>query len=364
MSTPSPAHTPSSPVCAYNEWDPLEEVVVGRLEGAAIPPLHVAVRGGAPPATWEFLEQYGGFPYPPEECTAAQAELDQFISLLEAEGVRVRRPDAMEFARPYSTPDWQSASGFCTASPRDVLIVIGNEIIEATMTWRSRYFESFAYRSLLKEYFQSGARWAAAPKPQLLDALFESDYRVPEPGERRYVIGETEPVFDAADFMRCGRDLFVQRSNTTNHFGIEWMRRHLGASYRIHEIEVRSTQPMHIDTTFVPLAPGKLLINPEFLDQTKLPAMFKTWDVLEAPPPVVGTGVAAQMSSAWLSMNVLSLDERRVVCEASQEPLIKALRSWGFTPIPCPFSNYYGFGGAFHCATLDVRRRGELKSYF
>ena len=26
-----------SPVSSYNEWDPLEEVVVGRLEGAMIP---------------------------------------------------------------------------------------------------------------------------------------------------------------------------------------------------------------------------------------------------------------------------------------------------------------------------------------
>ena len=27
----------TSPVMAWNEWDPLEEVIVGRLEGATIP---------------------------------------------------------------------------------------------------------------------------------------------------------------------------------------------------------------------------------------------------------------------------------------------------------------------------------------
>jgi glycine amidinotransferase len=40
------------------------------------------------------------------------------------------------------------------------------------------------------------------------------------------------------------------------------------------------------------------------------------------------------------------------------------LESWGFEPIPCKFLHYAGFGGAFHCATLDVRRRGTLESYF
>jgi len=26
--------------------------------------------------------------------------------------------------------------------------------------------------------------------------------------------------------------------------------------------------------------------------------------------------------------------------------------------------NYKPFGGSFHCATLDIRRRGTLQSYF
>ncbi len=66
----------------------------------------------------------------------------------------------------------------------------------------------------------------------------------------------------------------------------------------------------------------------------------------------------------WLSMNVLLLDEERVICEKSQEPTIHALKDWGFKPIPCNFMNFNPFGGAFHCATLDIRRRGTLQSYF
>jgi len=40
------------------------------------------------------------------------------------------------------------------------------------------------------------------------------------------------------------------------------------------------------------------------------------------------------------------------------------LAPFRFTPIPCAFLNYGPFGGSFHCATLDVRRRGALQSYF
>ena len=58
------------------------------------------------------------------------------------------------------------------------------------------------------------------------------------------------------------------------------------------------------------------------------------------------------------------LDEERVIVEKHQESMIKALKQWGFKPILCPFEHYYEFLGAFHCATLDVRRRGVLQTYF
>ena len=57
--------------------------------------------------------------------------------------------------------------------PRDILIVVGDEIIEAPMAWRSRFFEYRAYRPLLKEYFKRGAKWTTAPKPLMSDDLYD-----------------------------------------------------------------------------------------------------------------------------------------------------------------------------------------------
>jgi glycine amidinotransferase len=355
------------PVNSHNEWDPLEEVIVGHLEGATIPSGHVAVTFNVPRAAARWLAIFGGRRYPGFLLKAAQKQLGDFIRLLEAEGVTVRRPDPQPFSRPYRTPHW-SSRGFCAACPRDGFLVIGDEILESPMAWRSRFFETDAYRSLFKGYFARGARWTAAPRPQLLDDLYDHRYRTPRAGEPlRYVITEFEPVFDAADFVRCGRDLFVQRSNVTNCAGIEWLRRHLGKQYRIHEIESTCRTPMHIDSTFVPLAPGKLLVNPEYLDIAQLPAILRSWDVIVAPAPdPIPGGVFnyCALTSAWISLNVLMLDERRVIVEKSQTSMVRTLKEHGFEPIPCAFHNYLPFGGSFHCATLDIRRRGELQSYF
>ena len=357
------------PVSSFNEWDPLEEVIVGRVAGAMLPPYHVVERVRAlNPVGAALARLVSGRPYPRYVVRKARQELDAFISLLKQAGGAVRRPERVDFSRRIRAASW-SSKGFCTASPRDGLLVIGDHIIETASAWRSRYFEVFAYRPLLKEYFHRGARWSAAPRPQLDDPLYDYGYRPPEPGEPlRFTTTEHEPILDAADFARCGRDLFVMRSNTTNLAGIEWLKRHLGPEFTIHRIETRDRMPMHIDTTFIPLAPGKVMINPEYIDPDRLPAVLKSWEVLLPPPPdpvpSAGLDFYLSLTGNWIFLNILMLDPRRVIVEENQVSLIRAFERWGFEPIPCPFLHYKMFGAGFHCATLDIRRRGELKSYF
>jgi glycine amidinotransferase len=366
--TSSPTALPQGPVCSYTEWDPLEEVIVGDPRGAMHPSWNVINRETVP----EFAERArraidddAGRPFGAAQVEAALEELEGFVAILEQAGVTVRRPESVDHAAPYATPAWTVANGYCAANPRDVFLVVGDEIIETPMADRGRYFESWAYRPLLKEYFAAGARWTAAPKPRLLDSQFDLAYEPAGEGQAtRYVVTEDEPVFDAADFVRCGRDLFGQLSHATNRSGVEWLRRHLGDGFSVHLIESRCRQPLHIDTTFMPLAPGKVLVNPEFVDVERLPAVLAGWDILVAPEPAAALAADGAVVSDWMSMNVLMLDDTRVVVEEKQLPLIRALKDWGFEPVPCAFESYYAFAGSFHCATLDVRRRGELTSYF
>lgn len=350
------------PVHSHNEWDPLEEVIVGIVDGAAFPPWHSSVQAIVSAEQGSVLRVRAGKPFPPELVAAARKELDGLVRLLTAEGVHVRRPEPQDQTRSFGAPGWTS-TGLYDAMPRDVLLVFGDRIIECPMAWRSRYYATSSYRALLKEYFRGGAKWSAAPKPELPDDLYDRDWQdVPDCNEFRSVITEFEPTFDAADFIRCGRDIFAQRSNVTNEFGIEWLVRCLGDEYRVHVLDLVDAHPMHIDASLMPLAPGKLLINPERVP--KVPAIFKGWDILHAPTPVIPDEHPLYLTSKWINMNVLMLDERRVLVERQDEPMIVAMKKWGLLPIPCPFRHFNSFGGSFHCATLDIRRRGALQSYF
>lgn len=296
---------------------------------------------------------------------AAKKNLDEFVHILKAEGVTVRRPTRTNFSKPYCTPDFEMKSGCYALMPRDVLLIIGDQIIEAPMAWRSRYHENHAYKDLCKEYFKKGARWVSAPRPQLTDKTYVEGFVGPREGApMRTILTEFEPLCDAADVVKCGRDIFVAQSSCCNRFGIEWLQRHLGDDYTVHGIEVYDRHPMHIDATFYPLAPGKLLINPERV--RKVPEMFKKsgWDILRCPEPLMPESHPMYNCSRWISMNVLMLDEERVIVSRGEDTLIEALKDWGFDPIPCSFYDLATIAGGFHCASVDVRRKGELESYF
>lgn len=371
---PGAAAEPQPAICTYNEWDPLEEAIVGVVEGAVVPEWHVTLDATMPSSSRSFFQDLAGKPFPKELEDKAAAELTELVQILEGEGVRVRRPDPFPYQQPFSTPYWSSVGSLYAAMPRDVFLVVGNDIIEAPMAWRSRYFESHPYRTLLKEYFHRGARWTCAPRPELKDDLYDLTYddvehvaeleaqRDDARREIKTCLTEFEPTFDAADFARCGRDIFVQKSNTTNDFGIEWMRRHLGDDYRVHVLDIIDPHPMHLDATFVPLAPGKVLINPDRI--ANLPPMFDTWDVLVAPRPSGTDRRDISMCSSWISMNVIMIDSERVVVEKYEEPLIRALEDWGFKTIKTSLRHFNAYGGGYHCCTLDVSRRGSLESYF
>jgi len=376
--------TGTPPVMSHTEWDKLEEVIVGTTKGATVPMWDDVIKAVAPNKWEDFFRTNAGKPFPEDLMIKGEEEFDNLQKILEGEGITVRRPEVLsatgDFGKGFKTPDFEAAAGLYAAMPRDVLIVVGDEIIEAPMAWRSRFFEYRPYRKLIKEYFHKGARWTTAPKPMMGDDFFVKDY---EKAPGKWITTEFEPCFDAAEFARFGTDLVCQRSQVTNEFGIEWMRRHLGDKYQVHELDFRDQDAMHIDTTLVPLADGRVMFNPkrpcvtgevrfkyeyngEEREYRLPPGMFKDWEFLPAPDPSPEAEALRHYftSGYTATANIVIIDDHKVVCEAHEEETIKTFESWGFETVPVPFRHVLPFGGSFHCVTSDIRRSGpDLKSY-
>lgn len=208
-------------VDVHNEWDPLEEMIVGVVDGARVPSPDRGLFALDYCDNVDSPEDIPTGPYDDRVIEETREDLEELAALLRSEGVTVRRPDVTDHSKPFSSPDW-TADGEYNYCPRDVLLPIGDTIIETPMANRTRYFETFAYRDLLREYFDSGANWISAPKPQLLDETYNIR---PSDG---VVLNDHEPVFDAANVLRVGEDILYLVSCSGNERGLRWLQRVLG----------------------------------------------------------------------------------------------------------------------------------------
>lgn len=378
-------------VNAWTQWGKLRTVVVGKADYACFQPNEPASRGRI---NNKIISEEIPWPIGRKKTSAienANKQLDNLANVLSDRGIQVLRPDPIDFNQTVKAPGWEISHMFCSVCPRDVLITIGNYILEAPLSKRGRFFEYLPYRRILYSLWGNdpSMKWKAAPKPSMNDEMFwegywnkfvDFDKKTKLEQEEllfnyQYVLNEKEIAFDAADITRCGKDIFIQHSMTANLKAAEWLKRELEGHVRVHILHFPyDKEPSHIDCTFVPLRPPKdnkpgiILTNPERPLAKGEEKIFEqnNWQFINASMPhtINYPMPTFCQSSKWLSMNLLSLDEDTVVVEENEKDLHELLSSLGFNVIKIPYRYVFEFGGSIHCSTWDIQREDTAKDYF
>jgi len=84
----------------------------------------------------------------------------------------------MDWSKPLVTPYWKVNNQYCSVCPRDIVITLGNIILEATMSRRDRYFEIFACRDIINDLFNKdkNMKWKTSPKPTMKDEMYNEQF--------------------------------------------------------------------------------------------------------------------------------------------------------------------------------------------
>jgi glycine amidinotransferase len=370
---------------SFNEWAPLREVVVGTSAGYEAHELELSFR--------LFFNDvaHSSFYYPsvdarhPLDATDSRRALNHryveelsedveaLAEALQAAGVKVFRPEALGAKTEFATPDWV-ATMIPALNVRDQSLILGDEIIETAPQVRARLLESDLLKPIFLRYFRQGSRWTSMPRPRLVDASFDTSYvsgrttpAIEDVGDHSGASEDNfELMIDGAQCLRFGRDLLVNVSTANHTLGAKWLERHLCGRFRVHVMERFADN--HIDSLMLPLRPGLLLLrNPAVADH--LPSPLKAWDRIYAPEPVeqnfpqYGDNDVI-VSSPYIDMNILSIDENTVVVNSLYPELIRELERRSFAVIPVRHRHRRLFGGGFHCFTLDMVRVGGCEDYF
>lgn len=301
---------------SFNEWSRLRSIVVGRAQGAAWP--------GHDPVFCEHVidQPFGDYriqsgAVPTWLTEEADQELEAMCDTLRDFGVEVHRPQDNDFVH---------SQGMYNYCPRDRVLVAGNIAIDVCMMFPCRDQEINYLRHVLPEQ-------AVIHMPR-----------------------DQGMIMDAANVCRLGDDWLYLLSRSGNQAALDWLRQTL-PGVRIHACDFY--QGIHIDSTIVPVREGLVVINSERVSPDTVPECLQHWDKIWIDRCTPQSFYKYPYSSAWIGLNMLSIDADHVMVDAQQHELCRQLESHGVTPVPMSLRHSRTLGGGFHCVTLDLWRSDD-----
>ena len=326
-----------------NEWDPLQKVIVGVADGATIPPLDLSLRTVNYAHVTDDNEIPQG-PYPQQVIDEANEDLDLFCNFLIQQGVEVLRVDR------------SVAPAYYNYCPRDSVLVHDDLILATPQPLRSRHNEYMAMNQFFKMEKKQGARYIVK-QAEKKDELYNTDCIR---DKNTLALTNVEPCFDAANILRDNDNLYYLVSNSGNKLGAAYLQEIVGTGKKVWPIEGLYSF-MHIDSTIALLREGLMLLNPTRVkSKEQLPKPLQSWDVIwAADPEDIGHYPGFCGSSAWLNINLFSINPNLVVMEQTQHNLRRQLEKYKIDCAMLPGRQQRTLGGGFHCVTLDIVRKSN-----
>ena len=323
-------------VNSHNEWDELQEVIVGDGFPDTIPALDFSFK-------LFFHDNIFGKVFDIKQYIQKRhvdehrEDIEKYVDLLKSFDIIVQRPKVPKKINKIKTPNWESTD-YPALNVRDLCMIVNDTIIETPPSCRWRIFENDYMKHLFLNYFKNGAKWVSAPRPLILDTSF--DMSVYDGAYNEYEIKDdymglgTEIMFDAANCVRMGKHILMNVSNENQMLGAKWLQNTLGNKYKILTSNLTDS---HIDSTFLPLKPGLGLVKNQGIN----------------------------LASPRIELNVFSVNKELIICHPQYENILnKELKKYNIQAIGSPFRHCELFSGAHHCTTLDIRRKSKYEDYF
>ena len=329
-----------------NEYSPLKSVIIGRPDNAHWPAGDIFFDK----MLSLISEEYKPSPGPIDKKVIQETRDDLFtlIDSLKENGIEVYRPDQLDMSKTIVGYK-HTVTGMHNYNVRDILLSVGNKMIECPTPYLSRQHEYISYQTIKQEVLRSGGEWIVAPIPPI------DEKEIPTI-QSRIRITERYPVFNASNIMKFNDKLLYLISNTANYAGAKWLQQIVG-----NEFEVITWDKVHsfanIDNIINPLNNNTILINAESVPGDNLPKFLKSFKKIWIHNCYDKGARYFPYASKWIGMSTLSIDPETVYVESDQIDIIKNIRNAGFKVISdvC-LRHSKTLGGGLHSVTCDLER--------
>ena len=301
-------------VSTKNEYGELRSVLVGSVDNFSWPIDDNEFNSGIARSTYEGKFDQG--PVSEIVINEAREDLEKLVETLESRGIKVHKPKITE-------PTW-------AYSARDILLTVGNTLIECPTPFSSRSRELDLYPDLK----QANCNIIRAPRPKT----------------------PNDPMFDAANVLKVDDRLVYSLSHSANEAGAVWLQEQVGTEFEVVKWQAVKHQITHIDSTLLSCGKNTIIANSSRLTVDTLPTFMKGFKTIWVEDCVPRNFHIFPFASRWIGMNMLSLNPETMIVDEIQVDLIEKLKQENFDVISLPMRQSRTLGGGFHCVTCDLER--------
>ena len=296
-------------VFTKNEYAPLKSVLLGSVENFAWPRDDEEFDKSIQQSDFSHF-----FNYTVDDVVLEQArqDLNRLQEELEKRSIKVIRPSLTQTNWAYSA--------------RDILFTYGDKMIQSPTGYSSRAYESELYKEL------DSIKIIKPPRP----------------------INGHDPMFDAANVCKFNDHLLYLESSTGNRAGADWLQKTLDTEVVVWNGVYAFA---HIDSTIASLNDDTILVNSKRVKSYQIPTFLQDKKKIWVEEVAERDFVKFPFASAWIGMNVLSIDPETVIVDEIQTKLIQQLKDNEFNVIALPMRQSRTLGGGFHCVTCDLERQ-------
>ena len=341
-------------VQSYTSWQPLEEIIVGRVYT---------------PDYFSYIKNPTVLGQMTRILDESNEDLDNLADVIKQYGAIVRRPDLPDKDMWIKSLESWNSVPIPPLTPRDWQITLGDKLL--------RVINVPEMDAICKIYQDADPSCVIDP--------MQKNYNPAHP-----IAGAV-----ASCIARVGTDVFFDRSDWMTDAQQEWIKENvLDSRYRVHTTQTNG----HGDSVFAILKPGVIISSLHDAD-INYKESFPGWEVCKVWDPTIfaamevgkfkyenfnerwyvqgvePTSQFADFVDTWLNkwtgfvketvfdVNCLVLDEHHVIFSSYNKQVFDFCKKHNIEPIISEMRHKYFFDGGISCCTQDIRRRGGLETY-
>lgn len=351
----------------WTNWDPLEEVIVGNCH--------------APGEFDNFIDTDIRNDFN-KILKETKEDLDGLATTLQSMGVVVHRPTLISYRDKINLGTFDITMPMSPVVPRDQYLAYGDTIYQTYTSMPNRYLDPRSYYDTFRTLYDQGYNWISQPPPNLVNVEAIEDWW--KDGGKIYQVLDNQLLWHTATMIKCGDAIVANTGGPGNPRGLEWMKRNLPEGTRIIPNHGTSYNNWgHIDHAFFVVNDDTVVC----IDRTFVPECLRNKNLIEfgkyLKDPRERAGRIDELKETpadsihrlkkyiaewsgydqdvYFDTNVLVVDPHNIIVSTIPPIMIKILERNGINVHVCHQRHGLFWESGIHCATLDLKRRGERR---